>query len=164
LYCCQPFRTPHPPAPYALLAPRAAEELIAFVLDNGVVRISLLSHAAVAAGSLDEPSTGILWEDLQRFFQEERLLALGVSAQAVPVPGVGSSDVLTGAVEAPPPVEVAPVEPTPTTAPTASAPGAVPEGLSSLLLPVCGGIAIVVVALVALVIVVRRRKRQGGRP
>jgi hypothetical protein len=61
-----------------LLVPKAAEELLYFAVDNGTLHISIVPHLAVIAGA--SPSTGVLWEDIVRFFQEERLSALSPRA------------------------------------------------------------------------------------
>ncbi len=84
------------PSPYVqgpvesltVVVPRDAQELIAFALDNGTVRVSLLSPVAVATEVLDRPTAGILWEDVRRFFEEERLRALGVLTTSVSTPPV----------------------------------------------------------------------------
>jgi hypothetical protein len=57
-----------------ILVPKAAEELLYFAVDNGTLHISIVPHVAVLAGT--SPSTGVLWEDIVRFFQEERLRTL----------------------------------------------------------------------------------------
>ena len=62
-----------------ILVPKAAEELLYFAVDNGTLHVSIVPHAAVLAGA--SPSTGVLWEDIVRFFQEERLRALGREVQ-----------------------------------------------------------------------------------
>jgi hypothetical protein len=86
-----------------ILVPRAAEELLYFAVDNGTLHISVVPHAAVLDGA--PPSTGVLWEDVVRFFQEERLRALR-QAQG------GATGVITGT----PPITSSPVS-TSTTSP-----------------------------------------------
>ena len=135
-------------------------------LDNGTVRVALVSHAAAAAGTLDQPTTGILWEDLERFFQEERLRALGVltstapsSAGVVPPPEGGERERVSTATP----------EPTAQTAgeqsvgasgggrgQTVIAPPPIPEGMASLALPCAGG-AILVLLVIGILILRRRR-------
>jgi hypothetical protein len=65
-----------------ILVPKAAEELLYFAVDNGTLHISIVPHVAVLAGT--SPSTGVLWEDIVRFFQEERLRSLGVITDTGP--------------------------------------------------------------------------------
>ncbi len=168
-------QTPYLPGPVetlTLLIPRDAEELVAFALDNGTVRIALVSHAAVASGMSDEPTTGILWEDLQRFFQEERLRALGVltttasttAGEAAAPPGESGSEREAQAGTEPPPGEEA-AQQVPTAGEQAPAAGAapsglpveVPEGVAIYALPCLGGG--VIVLLVIIVVVLRRRRR-----
>ncbi len=107
-----------------ILVPKAAEELLYFAVDNGTLHISIVPHAAVLAGA--SPSTGVLWEDIVRFFQEERLRALGVITTTVPAPASTSPVTASGALTmpvAPPPLPT----PTPTEAaaipPTSPLPG-----------------------------------------
>jgi hypothetical protein len=58
-----------------LLVPKAAEEILYFAVSNDTLHVSVVPHAAVIEGTV--PSTGVLWEGAVRFFQEERLRALG---------------------------------------------------------------------------------------
>ncbi len=174
----QQAQAPYLPGPIqsiTLLIPRSAEELVAFALDNGTVRVALVSHAAAASGTLDEPTAGILWEDLQRFFQEERLQALGVlTATASTTEGKGTAlarDTGGGqqdeaAISPPPEDETAQQVPAggeqpPATVSTETAPSGIPvqlpEGLAFYALP-CAGIGVIAL-LVVIVVVLRRRRR-----
>jgi hypothetical protein len=66
-----------------ILVPKAAEELLYFAVDNGTLHISVVPHVAVLEGT--SPSTGVLWEDVVFFFQEERLRALGMITASIAV-------------------------------------------------------------------------------
>jgi hypothetical protein len=100
-----------------ILVPKAAEELLYFAVDNGTLHISIVPHAAVLAGA--SPSTGVLWEDIVRFFQEERLRALGVITTTVPAPASTSPVTASGALTMP---VVPPPLPTPTPTEAAAIP------------------------------------------
>jgi len=92
-----------------LLVPKAAEELLYFAVDNGTLHISIVPHTAVLAGT--SPSTGVLWEDIVRFFQEERLRALGVITTTAPAPASTPPVTASGALTVP---LAPPLLPTPT--------------------------------------------------
>jgi hypothetical protein len=153
-----------------LLVPKAAEELLYFAVDNGTLHISVVPHAAVLEGT--SPSTGVLWEDIVRFFQEERLHALGVvtdtaistvspisptatitetpalpiSGTPVPAPGAEEGLLLT---------------PTPGTSVPSDGRTASLGDLSDYLLPLCIGGGLVIGLGAAGYALMRRRKGQG---
>jgi len=113
-----------------LLVPKAAEELLYFAVDNGTLHLSIVPHIAVLEGT--SPSTGILWEDIVRFFQEERLRALGVLTDSVTTTSTLSSTTpltvetaMTNPI-APPPI------PAPTEASVSRESTPVPPGVGSL--------------------------------
>jgi hypothetical protein len=127
-------------------------------VDNGTLHISIVPHLAVLAGA--SPSTGVLWEDIVRFFQEERLSALGVITTTAP--GSASTPVTSGRTPTipttstvqltPTPVEAAAVPSTPLPPEEggpvpdneSSLPSTLASGLSGYLVPLCigGGLAI----------------------
>jgi hypothetical protein len=130
-----------------VLVPQAAEELLYFAVDNGTLHISVVPHAAVLEGA--SPSTGVLWEDIVRFFQEERLQALGVITLTATAPVTGSV-----APTRPPALPATP-SPAPegaATTPTPSPPGGSGEspgapslgGFSGYLVPLCIGGGLVI--------------------
>jgi hypothetical protein len=159
-----------------LLVPKAAEELLYFAVDNGTLHLSIVPHIAVLEGT--SPSTGILWEDIVRFFQEERLRALGVLTDSVtatstlsPTAPITVGTAITNPV-APPPAP-APTETSATTSPTPAPPGVgslensdggMPGGedlvssLSSYIAPVCIGGALVL-GLGAIGFMLARRRK-----
>jgi Flp pilus assembly protein CpaB len=66
--------------------PREAQELVQFSIDNGVVRVSLLSaQSAGAAPGERRPTLGMTWNDLVSIVRMERdeVLALGLPAQVI---------------------------------------------------------------------------------
>jgi hypothetical protein len=142
-----------------LLVPKAAEELLYFAVDNGTLHISIVPHLAVLAGA--SPSTGVLWEDIVRFFQEERLRTLGVITTTMPGPTstspVTASEALTTSATSilqltPTPMEAAvvpstplpPGEGEPLPGDESPLPSALASSLSGYLVPLCigGGLAI----------------------
>jgi hypothetical protein len=95
-----------------ILVPKAAEELLYFAVDNGTLHISVVPHVAVLEGT--SPSTGVLWEDVVFFFQEERLRALGmitasiaVAPSSSPTMPVTSGAALTETTTSPPAADTA---------------------------------------------------------
>jgi len=103
-----------------ILVPKAAEELLYFAVDNGTLHISVVPHLAVLEGT--SPSTGVLWEDIVRFFQEERLRALGVITTSIAaVPALSPTTPITAGVAPTVPV-TSPLLPTPTPAASAGVP------------------------------------------
>lgn len=158
-----------------ILVPNAAEELLYFAVDNGTLHISVVPHAAVLEGT--SPSTGVLWEDVVRFFQEERLRALGMITAPVaaappssPTAPITAGATLTGPVAPPPPT------PTPAEAaampPMPLPPGESPSGgegsegggasflpaISGLLAPLCIGGGLVIGLGAVGFVLMRRRK------
>ena len=77
----QPYSGPDGSASYTLVAgkvtglviniPRAAQEMIAFALDNGVVRISVLPPS-VAGGAVRAPTLGMAYSDYVALFELDR--------------------------------------------------------------------------------------------
>jgi hypothetical protein len=131
-----------------LLVPKAAEELLYFAVDNGTLHISVVPHAAVLEGA--SPSTGVLWEDVVRFFQEERLHALGVVTDTAPsiTPPISPTATITGTPALPVPATPVPAPgaeegslPTPTPATDVSSNGGTASlgSLSDYLVPLCIG-------------------------
>jgi hypothetical protein len=55
--------------------PREAQELLQFAIDNGVVRVSVLS-AAAQPGDTHEPTLGMTWNDLVALMKMDRQAAL----------------------------------------------------------------------------------------
>ncbi len=55
--------------------PREAQELLQFAIDNGVVRVSVLS-AAVQPGDTHQPTLGMTWNDLVALMKMDRQAAL----------------------------------------------------------------------------------------
>jgi hypothetical protein len=171
-----------------LLVPKAAEELLYFAVDNGTLHISIVPHLAVLAGA--SPSTGVLWEDIVRFFQEERLSALysertGLSALGVitaTIPRPASTSPITSSRTpttpatslrqlTPTPVEAVVVPSTPlppsgegepSPGDESSLPSTLASSLSNYVVPLCigGGLAIGLGAVAFALM--RRRKGLGG--
>jgi len=163
-----------------ILVPKAAEELLYFAVDNGTLHISIVPHAAVLAGT--SPSTGVLWEDIVRFFQEERLRALGVITSTAPAPASTPPVTVSGALTVPLPPPLLPT-PTPSEAaailPTPLSPGqgelrggggsegegsplpsTLASSLSGYLVPLCIGGGLVIGLGAAGYALMRRRKGQ----
>lgn len=164
-----------------ILVPTAAEELLYFAVDNGTLHISVVPHIAVLEGA--SPSTGVLWEDIVRFFQEERLRALGVITAPVTTPPSLSPTTPLTAGTTPTESVAPPFLPSPTPAEAAAAPPTPPppgEGepagggddgseeasllstltgsFSGYLLPVCIGGALVIGLGAVGFMLMRRRK------
>jgi hypothetical protein len=55
--------------------PREAQELLQFAIDNGLVRVAVLS-AAVTPGELHRPTLGMTWNDLVALMRMDRAAAL----------------------------------------------------------------------------------------
>jgi hypothetical protein len=163
-----------------VLVPQAAEELLYFAVDNGTLHISVVPHAAVLEGA--SPSTGVLWEDIVRFFQEERLRAIGAitatsaQVQAGPVataPPVSPTTPITAEAASGTPAPVlAPPTPAPlgteATSPTPLPPGPAPsETPGQAVLPsgwrasACIGGGLVIGLGAAGFALMRRRKGRG---
>jgi hypothetical protein len=152
-----------------VLVPQAAEELLYFAVDNGTLHISVVPHAAVLEGA--SPSTGVLWEDIVRFFQEERLQALGVitsTASLTATAPISGSVAPTRSPALPATPSPAPEGTVPT--PTPSPPGGSGEspgvptlgGFSGYLVPLCIGGGLVIGIGAVIFALARRRKGQGN--
>lgn len=92
--------------------PRDAQEILAFAIDNGTVRIALVSPLA-----LENPgpgaTLGTTWEDIQAYVRAERLRALGLPPSGVPL----APTVITGVIS---PTATAGTTPTPVGSPVPS--------------------------------------------
>jgi hypothetical protein len=152
-----------------LLVPKAAEELLYFAVDNGTLHISVVPHAAVLEGA--SPSTGVLWEDVVRFFQEERLHALGVVTDTATstVSPISPTATITGTPALPVPATPVPAPgaeegslPTPTPATDVPSNGGTASlgGLSNYLVPLCIGGGLVIGLGAVGYVLMRRRKEQ----
>jgi hypothetical protein len=78
--------------PGAMLAlvvavPREAAELLQFAIDNGEVRVSLLSAQVTANATSREPTLGMTWNDLTSLMRMDRQAALDSATQTVMGPG-----------------------------------------------------------------------------
>jgi len=95
--------------------PQDAQEMLAFAIDNGTVRIALVSPLALRQHNPGISSTlGLTWEDLEAYIRAERLRALGLTITGtLAAPALAPSHVFTGSVPA------TPVN-TPTPSPTAT--------------------------------------------
>ena len=90
----QPYSNPDGGTSYTLVAgqvtglvvniPRAAQEMIAFALDNGIVRISVLPPSA-AGGDVRAPTLGMAYSDYVALFtlDRERLVQEGLPEQVL---------------------------------------------------------------------------------
>lgn len=54
-----------------VLIPKDAQEMLAFAIDNGTLRLSLVPLVAVK-NNLPQPTDGVTWEDFQAFFKAQR--------------------------------------------------------------------------------------------
>jgi hypothetical protein len=153
-----------------LLVPKAAEELLYFAVDNGTLHISVVPHAAVLEGA--SPSTGVLWEDVVRFFQEERLHALGVVTDTAisTVSPVSPTATITGTPALPVPATPVPAPgaeegalPTPTAGTSVPSNGGTASlgSLSDYLVPLCIGGGLVIGLGAVGYVLLRRRKEQS---
>jgi hypothetical protein len=149
-----------------LLVPKTAEELLYFAVDNGTLHLSVVPHAAVVEGP--SPSGGVLWEDVVRFFQEERLRAWGLittvvtttqplSLTAPITAGAEITEVLTSA----PPATAVPSEAaaSPEEGETSAEPPARGGKLSQYLVPVLIGGGLVLGLATGGLILMRGRER-----
>jgi hypothetical protein len=154
-----------------LLVPNTAEELLYFAVDNGTLHLSVVPHTAVMEGA--SPSTGVLWEDVVRFFQEERLRALGVISSPVtatqtlsPTAMITTSALVTTSMSATPTMPPTPrVVATPLPEAEAAsaeggafAPEALAAKLSDYVIPICVGGGLVLALAVAGYVLMRRRE------
>lgn len=78
--------------PGAMLAlvvavPREAQELLQFAIDNGNVRVSLLSAQVTGEATARQPTLGMTWNDLVSLMRMDRDAALSASTQQVMGPG-----------------------------------------------------------------------------
>jgi hypothetical protein len=153
-----------------LLVPKAAEELLYFAVDNGTLHISVVPHAAVLEGT--SPSTGVLWEDVVRFFQEERLHALGVVTDTAisTVSPISPTATITGTPVLPVPATPVPAPgaeegalPTPTAGTSVPSDGGTASlgSLSDYLVPLCIGGGLVIGLGAVGYVLIRRRKEQS---
>jgi hypothetical protein len=153
-----------------LLVPRAAEELLYFAVDNGTLHISVVPHAAVLEGA--SPSTGVLWEDIVRFFQEERLRAMGAitGTSVATTSPISPTATITGTPALPVPATPSPAPraeegllPTPTSASGTRSNGETASlgNLSDYLVPLCIGGGLVIGLGAAGYALLQRRKGQG---
>jgi hypothetical protein len=153
-----------------LLVPKAAEELLYFAVDNGTLHISVVPHAAVLEGT--SPSTGVLWEDVVRFFQEERLHALGVVTDTAisTVSPISPTATITGTPALPVPATPVPAPgaeegalPTPTAGTSVPSDGGTASlgSLSDYLVPLCIGGGLVIGLGAVGYVLLRRRKEQS---
>jgi len=106
-----------------VLVPRESVELLTFAIDNGVIRLALLS---VLAGQEEEqePTMGVAWNDVLAFIVRERRKAMGL----VPEPTAAPTSTPEGWL---PPLETPTATPAPTetrSAEGAATPGAAGEG------------------------------------
>ena len=161
--------------------------MLHFAIDNGSVRISLISPNAPPGER--GPTLGLTWQDLVAFFEAERRQVLGVEEEtqgmsrpptAVPtdtlgIPG-GSpvSPTLAGAA-APTPGPSDTPQPTyqseGETAGLASLPPTDEDGLGTAGLALggiipfaCGGLALILIPMVVLVLIQRRRRAIAAVP
>jgi hypothetical protein len=134
------------------------------------LHISVVPHAAVLEGT--SPSTGVLWEDVVRFFQEERLHALGVVTDTAisTVFPITPTATITGTPALPVPATtvLAPgaeegALPTPTAGTSVPPDGGTASlgSLSDYLVPLCIGGGLVIGLGAVGYVLLRRRKEQS---
>ena len=166
-----------------VVIPAGAVEMLHFAVENGSVRISLLSPNAPTPGERG-PTLGMTWEDLAAFFEAERRQVLGIEEEktmimshlpaAAPTDTAGItgtlplSPTLAGAVTATPRPSRTPQ---PTLQPEVEAPVLTPlpptgedDGLGTAglalgsIVPFAGaGLALILIPIVVLVVIRRRR-------
>ena len=167
--------------------PAGAVEMLHFAIENGSVRISLISPNAHPGER--GPTLGLTWQDLAAFFEAERRQVLGVEEEtqsmsrpptAVPTDTLGIpggapvSPTLAGAV-APTPGPSGTPQPThqseAETAGLAPHPPTDEEGfgtagvaLGGIIPFACGGLALILIPMVVLVLIQRRRRAIAAVP
>ena len=167
-----------------VVIPAGAVEMLHFAVENGSVRISLLSPNAPTPGERG-PTLGMTWEDLAAFFEAERREVLGIEEKetmsvshlpaAAPTDTAGItgtlpvSPTLAGAVTATPrpsrtpqptrqpEVEALVLTPLP---PTGEEDGLGTAGLAlgSIVPFAGGGLALILIPIVVLIVIRRRRR------
>ena len=172
-----------------VVIPAGAVEMLHFAVENGSVRISLISPNAPAPGERG-PTLGMTWEDLAAFFEAQRREVLGIEEgtmsasyppTAVPTDTVGItgtwpvSPTFAGAVT---PTPGPSHTPQPTHQPEVETPALTPlpltgeeNGLATAGLALggivpfaCGGLVLILIPIVVLVSIQRRRRAVAAVP
>ena len=170
-----------------VVIPSGAVEMLHFAVENGSIRISLLSPNAPTPGERG-PTLGMTWEDLAAFFEAERREVLGIEEEtasvshlptAVPTDTVGITGTLpVSPTFAAPPTPRPSRTPQPTHQPEVETPVLTPlpptgeeDGLGTAGLALggivpfaCGGLALILIPIVVFVFIRRRRRAIAAVP
>ena len=173
-----------------VVIPAGAVEMLHFAVENGSIRISLLSPNAPTPGERG-PTLGMTWEDLAAFFEAERREVLGIDEEETMnmshLPAAAPTDTaritgtlplsptFAGAVTSTPrpsrtpqptqqlEVETPVLTPLP---PTGEEDGLGTDGLAlgSIVLFAGGGLALILIPIVVLVVIRQRRRASAAVP
>ncbi len=78
-----------------VLVPQEAQEMLAFAIENGALRLSLVPLVAVK-NNLPQPTDGVTWDDFLAFFKAQREARQTMVSVTPQTPSLSNRDVVSG--------------------------------------------------------------------